>query len=83
MESRTEADGKVFYDRLSEVMKTDSEMKVGDIVIYTNDPGLVFGPYEVLAFEKVENDKDRCIYIDYNSYWLFECCENLLLFRKG
>ena len=41
-----EADGKMFYDRLSEVMKTDSEMKVGDMVVFRNDVGLVFGPYE-------------------------------------
>ena len=54
-----EADGKVFYDRLSEVMKTNSEMKVGDMVIFTNDAGFVFGPYEVLAFEKPDNNKDR------------------------
>ena len=73
----------MFYDRLSEVMKTDSEMKVGDIVIYTNDSGLVFCPYEVLVFEQAENDKDRCIYIDYNSYWLSECSETLLLVQKG
>lgn len=54
-----EADGKVFYDRLSEVMKTNSEMKVGDMVIFTNDAGFVFGSYEVLAFEKPDNNKDR------------------------
>lgn len=54
-----EANGKVFYDRLAEVMDTDCEMKVGDMVIFTNDAGLVFGPYEVLAFEKLDNNKDR------------------------
>lgn len=78
-----EADGKVFYNRLSEVMKTDIEMKVGDMVIYTNDTGLVFGPYEILAFEEAENNKDRCIYIDHNCYWFSERLENLLLVQKG
>lgn len=57
-------------------------MKVGDMVIYTNDAGLVFGPYEVLAFEKPESDKDRCIYIDHDSYWCSERPENLLLVQK-
>lgn len=77
-----EADGKVFYDRLSEVMKTDNEMKVGDMVIYTNDAGLVFGPYEVLAFEKPDNIKGRCIYIDHDSYWPQNAPKNCCLFRK-
>ncbi|RGZ64791.1 hypothetical protein DW980_08850 [Bacteroides stercoris] len=78
-----EANGKVFYDRLAEVMDTDCEMKVGDMVIFTNDAGLVFGPYEVLAFEKPDNNKDRCIYIDHDSYWCSERLENLLLVQKG
>lgn len=78
-----EADGKVFYDRLSEVMKTDSEMKVGDMVVFTNDAGLVFGPYEVLAFEKPDNIKDRCVFIDHDSYWFSERPENLLPVQKG
>ena len=78
-----EADGKMFYDRLSKVMKTDSEMKVGDMVVFRNDAGLVFGPYEVLAFEKTDNIKDRCVYIDHDSYWFSERPENLLLVQKG
>ena len=64
-------------------MKTNSEMKVGDMVIFTNDAGFVFGPYEVLAFEKLDNNKDRCIYIDHDSYWCSERLENLLLVQKG
>lgn len=76
------ANGKVFYDRLSEVMDTDCNMKVGDKVIFTNDAGLVYGPYEVLAFDMPDNDRGRCVYIDHDSYWLSESPDDLLLVQK-
>lgn len=49
--ARYEAEGTIFYDRLSEVTYTDRDLSVGDRVIFTNDHGVVFGPHEVLALE--------------------------------
>lgn len=48
-----EAEGMEFFSRLSEVMETDSDLAVGDMVAFTNDYGVVFGPKEVLAFRKL------------------------------
>ena len=42
-----EAEGMEFFSRLSEVMETDSGLAVGDMVAFTNDYGVVFGPKEV------------------------------------
>lgn len=56
--------GFVFLDSLPTVQ----DMKVGDKVIFMNDYGVAFGPYEVLAF--AEPEQGRCIYIDYDCYWL-------------
>lgn len=39
-----------FFNRLSEVMEIDNDLAVGDMVAFTNDYGVVFGPKEVLAF---------------------------------
>ena len=39
-----EAEGMEFFSRLSEVMETDSGLAVGDMVAFTNDYGVVFGP---------------------------------------
>ena len=57
--ARYEAEGTIFYDRLSEVTYTDRDLSVGDRVIFTNDHGVVFGPHEVLAFGKPVNG--RCV----------------------
>lgn len=51
--ARCEAEGTIFYDRLSEATYTDRELSVGDRVIFTNDYGVVFGPHEVLALESL------------------------------
>ncbi|EKC60370.1 hypothetical protein LEA_12898, partial [human gut metagenome] len=63
-----EAEGMEFFSRLSEVMETDSDLAVGDMVAFTNDYGVVFGPKEVLAFRKPWNGY-RCVYIDSDAYW--------------
>ena len=57
-----EAEGMEFYNRLSEVMETEDDLAVGDMVAFTNDYGVVFGPQEVLAFRKPWNG-DRCVYV--------------------
>lgn len=63
-----EAEGMEFFNRLSEVMETDNDLAVGDMVAFTNDYGVVFGPKEVLAFRKPWNG-GRCVYIDSDAYW--------------
>jgi len=59
-----EAEGMEFFSRLSEVMETDSDLAVGDMVAFTNDYGVVFGfqtvpnnsPYSA---KEVQNDNKR------------------------
>ena len=41
-----EAEGMEFYNRLSEVMETEDDLAVGDMVAFTNDYGVVFGPFK-------------------------------------
>ena len=47
----------------------DVDLQVGDKVMFTNEVGMVFGPYEVLAFQKPRPD-GRCVLIDHDCYWL-------------
>lgn len=59
------------YNNLSDVIQTDIQLTVGDQIMFTNDYGITFGPYEVLGF--CEPTKyGRCIYFDHESYW-FPC----------
>lgn len=44
-----ETEGIEFYDHLSKVMDTENDLSVGDMVAFTNDYGVIFGPCEVLA----------------------------------
>lgn len=77
-----EAEGMEFFDRLSEVMETDSDLAVGDMVAFTNDYGVVFGPKEVLAFRKPWNG-GRCVYIDSDAYWFPDRPGQLTILSKG
>lgn len=77
-----EAEGMVFYNRLSEVAETDNDLEVGDIVAFTNDYGVVFGPHEVLAFREQWNG-GRCAYIDSDAYWFPDRPDQLTLLSKG
>ena len=77
-----EAEGAVFYNRLSEVVATDNDLEVGDMVAFTNDYGVVFGPYEILAFEKPWNG-GRCVYLDSDAYWFADRPSQLTLMRMG
>lgn len=48
----------------------ECDFKIGDRVMFTNDYGIVFGPYEVIGFAKPEAMVgSRFIHIDYASYW--------------
>lgn len=77
-----EAEGAVFYNRLSDVIATDNDLEVGDMVAFTNDYGVVFGPYEILAFEEPWNG-GRCVYLDSDAYWLADRPSQLTLMCKG
>lgn len=76
-----EAKGMEFYNRLSEVMDTDNDLAVGDMVAFINDYGVVFGPMEVLAFGKPWNG-DRCVYIDSDAYWFPDRPDQLTVLSK-
>lgn len=65
---KREAQGTVFYDRLSDVTKSQEDMEVGDRVMYTNDFGVTFGPLEVLAFGKPDG-RGGCVHLNESSYW--------------
>lgn len=77
-----EAEGMEFFSRLSEVTDTDNDLAAGDMVAFTNDYGVVFGPNEVLAFRKPWNG-GRCVYIDSEAYWFPDRPEQLTILSKG
>ena len=79
-----EANGTIFYNRLSDVIDTENDLEVGDMVMFTNDYGITFGPHEVLAFDKPQReDWGRCVYFDHASYWFAARPDQLTLVRKG
>lgn len=78
---KCEAEGAVFYNRLSEVIATSDDLEVGDMVAFTNDYGVVFGPHEILAFKKPWNG-GRCVYLDSDAYWFTDRPDQLTLMRK-
>lgn len=80
--AKREAEGAVFYNRLSEIVATDSDLEIGDMVAFTNDYGVVFGPYEILAFREPWNG-GRCVYLDSDAYWFADRPSQLTLIRKG
>lgn len=77
-----EAKGSVFYNRLSEVIDTENDLAVGDMVAFTNDNGVVFGPHEVLAFD-IPGKWGRCVYFDHDAYWFPARPEQLTILSKG
>lgn len=77
-----EAEGMEFFNRLSDVVETASDLAVGDMVAFTNDYGVVFGPKEVLAFRKPWNG-GRCVYIDSDAYWFPDRPGQLTILSKG
>lgn len=79
---KQEVDGSVFYNRLSEVIDTDSDLAVGDMVAFTNDYGVVFSPHEVLAFGEPRSG-GRCVYLDSDAYWFADRPDQLTLISKG
>ena len=51
--------------QLNSVAPIECGLKVGDRVIYKNDFGIKFGPFEVIGFEKKENiSGGRFVYLN-------------------
>ena len=44
------------------------DLKVGDIVTFTNDYGVSFKGNKVLGFLS-KPDNNRCVYLDFDCYW--------------
>ncbi len=62
--------------RLSEVIKDpQTDLKVGDTVIFTNDYGVKF-LHKVIGFT-TPNKYGRCVYLDFDCYWFAEKPEKL------
>ena len=88
-----EAEGMEFFSRLSEVMETDSDLAVGDMVAFTNDYGVTFGPHEVLGFcrpdsflcpHRYPEDEDcGIVFSDNDAYWFPDRPGQLTLVQKG
>lgn len=54
------------------------EFKVGDVVKFTNDNGVKFGPHKVLGYTTPENELNgRFIHIDYDCVWFPTSPESL------
>ena len=60
-----------FVQRLSDIMKTDRDIQVGDKVMFTNINGCTFGPYKVIGISKDDSlwKYGRCVFINKDSYW--------------
>lgn len=85
--------GRMIYARLSEVIDTNNNLSVGDMVMFTNDYGVTFGPNEVLGFCKPDSflcphrySKDEdcgIVFLDSDAYWFPYRLDQLTLVRKG
>ena len=60
-----------FVERLSDIQETDRDIKVGDIVMFTNVGGSTFGPSEVIGISKDNKlwKYGRCVFLNKDSYW--------------
>lgn len=57
--------------------------EIGDKVTYTNDCGVKFGPYKILAFEGNSKNiiRDKFIYINFDCIWCAVSPKNLKLIK--
>lgn len=46
------------------------DLHKGQMVMFTNDYGVTFGPHEVLGFAPEPTSSGRCVYFDHDAYWL-------------
>lgn len=64
------------FKSLSEVVKDpETDLKVGDTVIFTNDYGVKF-LNKIIGFT-TPNQFGRCVYLDYDCYWFANKPEKL------
>lgn len=85
--------GMMIYDRLSDVIDTNDDLTVGDMVLFTNDYGVTFGPHEILGFCKPDSflcphrypkDEDcGIVFLDSDAYWFPDRLNQLTLVSKG
>lgn len=47
----------------------DSNLCKGQMVMFTNDYGVTFGPHEVLGFTPQPTSWGGCVYFDHDAYW--------------
>lgn len=59
-----------FKKQLNSAAPIECCLKVGDRVIYRNDFGVKFGPFEVIGFEKKEDiSGGRFVYLNKDCNW--------------
>lgn len=57
------------------------EYKKGDMVMFTNEYGIEFGPHEVLGFKSKPTASGRQVYFDHYPYWMACRPEQLTLVK--
>jgi len=61
---------RAFINSLEATAPVDCELKVGDIVTYTNEYGVSFDNREIVGFSSKEDMlRDRFIHLDQDAYW--------------
>ncbi len=57
-------------DQMSPAPPADCPWRVGDVVNFTNDYGVTFGPHAVVGFTLPGDElHGRVVYLDYDCYW--------------
>lgn len=45
-------------------------LKKGDFVVFTNEYGYTFGPYQIMGFhENLGSDNEHFVFLNYDCYW--------------
>lgn len=63
-----ERNGVKIHEHLRDVIDTEVNLSTGDMIMYTNEYGVTFGPHQVLGFCEPD-EYGRCIYFDHDAYW--------------
>lgn len=61
-----------FLQELNDVPPAPCKFKKGDQVSFTNEYGLIFGPFKIIGFNREIDPEwrpDAFIYLDKSSYW--------------
>lgn len=57
------------HESLSEFPPVECDLRVGDVVTFTNDAGLKFPGHHITAFAKKLTSWGACVYLDGDSPW--------------